>query len=1179
MRIGMFGTFDVENYGDLLFPVIAEYELKQRLENIEIVKYSYNEKKDSSWVYNVKSLVDLLEDSTGVQSLDCILIGGGHLIRFDKKVANHYFPPLPQIPHPTGYWLVPALTGIAAGRPVVWNTPGSSSELPEWAHGLLSFVLNQSAYVSVRDQLSLEALRKTGFDGECKVIPDTVFKIAHHFPRENLHAKVETMLSNIGIRRQYLVIQASSELETVTKVLLSNVDILSDFDVLVLPIGPILGDNNSHILSFLPQAKYFQSWPALDEIAGLVANSSGVIALSLHLSITALAYGLPVLRPGTADYGKYAFLRSSENIYFGEKGNLDGIMSFAKAIQSDSHHLCSFVKAAQSQVDSHWDEIAEICRKPQRRASLSKDFFHANLFLTHQESLGKALMEIEERVQVLITQEKALKAQIQVLTTQEQALVAQIQMLTTGVAEKQAQLNEIFNSNTWKAALLFRKIRFLLAPPHSYRARVLRRFINVIHSLFKRDDGNRELKEDLALIDSSGLFDEQWYLANNPDVDPVKVNPLLHYLREGGLKGRDPGPNFWSGWYLDTYEDVRKAGINPLVHYLKHGKDEGRETQPGYTIQPLKLWVAPAVPLWQKAVLAWREGGARLVWQKVRHKFSHTLFKSNIPLSETNVGSFLSGLPIEPPNLEGLRYQPLISVLMPTYNTPVQHLIAAVDSVRHQFYPRWEICICDDASSSKETIDELSKIAESDARIKVVFSPTNGGISAATNKAAGIAQGDYFALLDHDDEMTSDALYEIVKSINEDEDVVALYSDQDKIDANGTPHEPFFKPDWSPVFFRSVMYVGHLLVVKRELFKRVNGMNSQFDGIQDYEFMLRVSETSSNVKHIPKILYHWRKIPGSVAMGLDEKGDKIEILQVRAVNEHLSRLGVRSIATQHPKHRHRVLVQPKPRESYPLVSIIILTKDAPEHIGRCLQSVFERTTYSNYEVIVVDNGTTDLEALKALKDYSVKVIPFHENFNFSKANNIGVQNSQGEFIVLLNNDTEIITRDWIENLLVYCEFPDVGTVGPLLLYPNRTVQHAGIVLGIRGTADHVMRNFPSDSDGYAGSLSCPREVSAVTGACLMIKRSDYLDKGGLLEYYSTHYQDVDLCLRVLVNGKSNLFVPHAVLIHYEGSTRGKYYDYMDRALLLDTWGELIAKGDRFYNPNFTLTNQKFYVIK
>lgn len=679
------------------------------------------------------------------------------------------------------------------------------------------------------------------------------------------------------------------------------------------------------------------------------------------------------------------------------------------------------------------------------------------------------------------------------------------------------------------------------------------------------------------LIKHSSLFDPAYYLQNYPDVRKADIDPLMNFVKNGWKEGRNPSNKFDTKYYLETYPDVKKAGINPLYHYLKYGQVEGRVSQQVYTIQTLQ---PQAARMLQKVARAWHEGGTRLVWQKVRRKLSRTFLHSNNSFAKEQIESAFGALSNEPPSLEKLRYKPLITVLIPTYNTPVQYLIAAVDSVRHQFYPHWEICICDDASTNRATCDELHKIAESDTRIKLVSLPKNSGISAATNKAAEIGQGEFFTLLDHDDQLTTNALYEIVQALNENDCIDVIYSDQDKIDALGVPlHEPFFKPDWSPIFLRSVMYVGHLLVVKRELFKRLNGMNSLFDGVQDYEFMLRASETNPRVKHIPKILYQWRKIPGSIAMGVDEKGDKIEILQVRAVNEHLTRLGVLSVAVKHPKHRHRVLVQPKPRENHPLVSIIILTKDAPQHIGRCLQSILKRTTYPNYEVIVIDNGTTDPNALKILKNNKVKVVLFPEKFNYPKANNIGVQNSQGKFIILLNNDMKVITPDWIEQLLFYCKSPDVGVVGPLLLYPDRTVQHAGVVLGLRGTADHVMRHFPSDSDGYAGSLSCPREVSAVTGACLMIKRCDYLEGGGLSEYYGTHYQDVDLCLRVLTNSKSNLYVPHAVLIHYENSTRGNFYDHMDRALLLDTWGDLITKGDPFYNSNFSLDNQIFYEMK
>jgi|GEM_PF-779640 len=437
MRIGMFGTFDVENYGDLLFPLIAERELMQRLKDVQLIRYSYNEKKESSWVYDVRSLADLEKDPAKIQSFDCILIGGGHLIRFDKGVANQYGPPLPQIPHPTGYWLTPALAGIISGRPVIWNAPSSSDEFPAWAHGVLTFVLSNSAYVSVRDQSSAEALRKAGYNGTSNIVPDTAFAVARHFPRESMRAQVDDLLSSIGLGKKYIVIQAIPNLEQVITTLLSNNDFLSSFDILALPIGPILGDDISHIQSFLPQVKCFPVWPSPKEIAGIVAYSRGVIGVSLHLSITALAYGLPVLRPTAAMSGKYMPLQSSENVYFGAKDDLDGVLAFAEALQSNNHRLCTLVKRAQFQIQEHWDKIAEICRKPQQvSSSLTNSFAQANLFLARQENFGQQVAEKEYSMQVLSAQVAQYEQSTQMLSAQVAQYEQSTQMLSAQVAQK-----------------------------------------------------------------------------------------------------------------------------------------------------------------------------------------------------------------------------------------------------------------------------------------------------------------------------------------------------------------------------------------------------------------------------------------------------------------------------------------------------------------------------------------------------------------------------------------------------------------------------------------------------------------------------------------------------------------------------------------------------------------------
>lgn len=452
MRIGIFGTFDVENYGDLLFPLIAERELRQRLEDLQISRYSYHEKDKRSWPYSVRSLTELINRPRGIRGLDCLLIGGGHLIRFDKQVANEYGPPLPQIPHPTGYWLSPALAGIFTGRPVIWNAPGASDELPGWAHGLLSFALDNSAYVSVRDASSAEALRKAGYQGPCSIVPDTVFALARHFPRESLRARVGGLLSGVGLKERYLVIQAAANMDALMRTLQSTVD-LSAFDLLALPIGPVLGDEVSNTLRVLPQAKILPAWPSPEEIAGIIAHSCGVIGVSLHLSITALVYGLPVLRPSTLSVGKYAPLQLSENVYVSATEGSRGILAFAKAAQSNKPEICSLVTQAQGALSEHWDRVAHVCRNPRRHGPASLNVLaHVNLLLARQESLGQVaerdglvrllsarLAERDQQVQEKDHAVQVLSAQMLEKEQALQALSAQAEQNDQGLQQARAE--------------------------------------------------------------------------------------------------------------------------------------------------------------------------------------------------------------------------------------------------------------------------------------------------------------------------------------------------------------------------------------------------------------------------------------------------------------------------------------------------------------------------------------------------------------------------------------------------------------------------------------------------------------------------------------------------------------------------------------------------------------------
>lgn len=509
--------------------------------------------------------------------------------------------------------------------------------------------------------------------------------------------------------------------------------------------------------------------------------------------------------------------------------------------------------------------------------------------------------------------------------------------------------------------------------------------------------------------------------------------------------------------------------------------------------------------------------------------------------------------------------KPLFSVLTPSYNSRPEWLAEAALSLLNQSIADWEWCIVDDGSNNRETKKLLELLSGISPRLRVNFA-ANRGISAATNQALDLARGDYVCFLDHDDLLHPSALETMREKMEEGYDVA--YSDEDKLDDAGKLVEPFFKPDWSPEYFRGVMYVGHLLCVRRDLARQTR-FDSAFDGVQDFEFILRLSEASPRIGHIPRILYHWRKTPGSIAEKTDAK-PQIGVLQERAVNAHLERTGLPARAEQ-AELPHRLKILPAGRDDYARVSIIIPTRDAPEVLAPCLKSVFEKTSHPNFEVVLMDNETTDDRALALMKEYPVRRIPFPNPFNFSRANNQGAAASTGDLLVFLNNDTEVIAEDWLQHLSYYAEQPDVGAAGALLAYDDRTVQHAGVALGMRGTADHTMRRFPIQADGYAGSLACAREVSVVTGACLMIRKSVFDAVGGFNEHFFTAYQDVDLCLRLRARGLRVICTPRALLLHPEFVSRPSYYyDIIDRMLLLDQWEDVIERGDPYYNPNLDL---------
>ena len=528
--------------------------------------------------------------------------------------------------------------------------------------------------------------------------------------------------------------------------------------------------------------------------------------------------------------------------------------------------------------------------------------------------------------------------------------------------------------------------------------------------------------------------------------------------------------------------------------------------------------------------------------------------------------------------ISGRRYDseltnsPLISVVMPVYNARQKWLRPAIESVIKQTYTNWELCVVLNCSTVDHIRSVLEEYRAKDSRINLIVAESKGNISLAINNGLQAANGEFVVWLYCDDELHQSALYETVKLFDQNPELDVIYTDNDIVDAQGNRREFCFKPDWSPTYFLGFMYVGHLLCVRRSLALEAGGCNSRFDGIQDYEFMLRLSEKRDRIGHIPEILYHSRELRRTV-LRWDSEESRISSLQQQAAQSYLDRQQIKAKASYGGSYR--IVLVPLKRSSFPKISVIIPSKDAPELLEPCLKSVFTKSTYPNFEVVIGDNQTTDARALDIMQQYPVRRISYDAPFNFSRINNICAQQANGEFLLFLNNDTEVCTSDWIEQMIFYAEQPSIGAVGAVLIYPNHTIQHAGVVIGSGGTADHLARHFPENSHGYYGSLRCAHEISAVTAACLMVSKAVFELVGGFNEHFNTIYQDVDFCLKCRRLGKRNIVTPRSRLLHKESATRGHCDDLLDRALLLDLWEELIIKGDPYYNQNLDLKNLNY----
>lgn len=529
--------------------------------------------------------------------------------------------------------------------------------------------------------------------------------------------------------------------------------------------------------------------------------------------------------------------------------------------------------------------------------------------------------------------------------------------------------------------------------------------------------------------------------------------------------------------------------------------------------------------------------------------------------------------------------KPKFSIVVPLYKTPVEYLEQMVQSVKQQTYTNWELVLSDGSGKDSPLKEVLARLAAEEPRIRVVENEKTLQISENTNAAMEQATGDFFVFMDHDDMLTEHALFECAAVINKTPEADVIYSDEDKMSMDGHKFfQPHFKPDFNLDLLCTVNYICHLFVAKRELVEKVGMLRSEFDGAQDYDFIFRCTEEAEKICHIPKIMYHWRCHEDSTAENPESKQYAFDAGR-RAIEAHYQRKGIHAEVENGEflgLYRTKYILDEKP-----LISIIIPNKDHIDDLDRCVQSILKKSAYPNYEFVIVENNSTEDETFayyeKLQKECEkVHVCRYAGPFNYSKINNFGVSHAAGEYLLLLNNDTEMINEDCLEEMLGYCSRSDVGAVGARLYYEDNTIQHAGVVIGFGGIAGHCFVQQPRGNTGYCHRIICAQDYSAVTAACMMVKRSVFEEVGGLTEELAVAFNDIDFCMKVRQKGYLIVYNPYAELYHYESKSRGledtpeKLERFHNEIRIFETrWPEIMKNGDPYYNPNLSLETQDF----
>lgn len=590
------------------------------------------------------------------------------------------------------------------------------------------------------------------------------------------------------------------------------------------------------------------------------------------------------------------------------------------------------------------------------------------------------------------------------------------------------------------------------------------------------------------------------------------------------------------------------------------------------------------VQTFRSAVDFWKENGFKAFVLKSRHKLQG--IDSDYDYPEWYALTKTTDEELEAQRKSFFDYMPKMSVVIPAYKTPERYLAAMLDSLLAQTYGNWEVCIADGSPKGEGVERVLKRYAIKDERIRYVILGENKGIAGNTNAAIEMAKGDFIVLADHDDTLAPDALFECVRAINSDPEIDVVYTDEDKLDIDGGElFEPHFKPDFNPDLLTSVNYICHLFVVNHELLMEVGGFREEYDGAQDYDFIFRCTEKARRIYHIPKALYHWRCHQNSTSSNPESKLYAFEA-GARAIKAHYDRVGTPALSVEkgidYGIYHTRFKITGEP-----LVSIIIPNKDHSADLDLCVRSIIEKSTYQNLEFIVVENNSIDPETFayydRIQKEFDfIHVVKWEREFNYSAINNFGVTHAKGEYLLFLNNDTEMINPESIHEMLGFCQREAVGIAGARLLYSDDTIQHAGVVVGFGGIAGHTFIGLHKAESSYFNQAMCARDYSAVTAACMMSKRSLFEKAGGFSEDLAVAFNDIDYCMKIRSLKKLVVYAPYALFYHYESKSRGledtpEKVERFNQEIkkFSQKWPDILKDGDPYYNPNLTLRKSNF----